>query len=40
MADVSHTSPKGASADRVWERGGELADPRTDGGETGETDEE
>jgi len=31
MGDISHTAPNGASADSVWERGGEKPDRRTDG---------
>jgi len=33
MADISHTAPHGASADRVWERGNEKPEPRADGGD-------
>ncbi|WP_255764071.1 hypothetical protein [Halobaculum sp. CBA1158] len=38
MADVSHTAPNGASADRVWERGGEKPEARTDGGDRDDDD--
>ncbi|MFC7096223.1 hypothetical protein [Halobaculum marinum] len=36
MRDISHTAPNGASADRVWERGNEKPDVRTDGGDDDE----
>ena len=36
MREVSHTAPNGASAGRVWERGNEKLDVRTDGGEDDE----